>query len=70
MSVNTDAIAHLVGTSGESIETAVNNGLAPAGKTLRNHDWFKGSEICGHVGHETGVKEFQVMLKLGFRHDG
>jgi len=69
MSDETYAITHLVGTSTESIDDAVRNGVRKAGQTLRNLDWFEVAEIRGSLGHSNEVKQYQVTLKLGFRYD-
>lgn len=68
MSSETYAITHLVGTSSNSIDEAVRNGIHKAGETLRNLDWFEVSEIRGFLGHSNEVKQYQVTLKLGFRY--
>lgn len=56
----------LVGSSKNSIEEAIGNALAAAGKSLSNLDWF---EVIGTRGHiENGkVAHYQVELKVGFR---
>jgi hypothetical protein len=69
MEHGTYAISELVGTSGESIEDAIKNGLRTAGRTLRNLDWFEVQQIRGFLGHSSDVQEYQVTLKLGFRYD-
>ena len=69
MPEHTFAITHLVGTSNDSIEQAIRNGLKTAGQTLRNLDWFEVAEIRGSLGHTDDVQEFQVTLKLGFRYE-
>jgi flavin-binding protein dodecin len=59
-------ITEIVGTSGESVQQAVRNGIARAARTLRELDWFEVSEIRGTVANgEVGV--FQVTMKVGFR---
>jgi dodecin len=70
MEHGTYAVSELVGTSGESIDDAIRNGLRTAGQTLRNLDWFEVQQIRGYLGHSSEVKEYQVTLKLGFRYDG
>jgi flavin-binding protein dodecin len=70
MEHGTYAVSELVGTSGDSIDDAIRNGLRTAGHTLRNLDWFEVQQIRGYLGHSSEVKEFQVTLKLGFRYDG
>ncbi len=69
MSDHTFAVTHLVGTSSESIDQAIRNGLKKAGETLRNLDWFEVAEIRGALGHSDEVKEFQVTMRLGFRYE-
>ncbi|RIH82711.1 dodecin [Calidithermus roseus] len=56
----------LVGSSGESIEKAIETALSRANKTLRNLDWFEVKELRGLV--EGGkAKTYQVTLEVGFR---
>jgi len=69
MADETFAVTHLVGTSPDSIDQAIRNGLKKAGETLRNLDWFEVSEIRGYLGHTSEVQHYQVTLKLGFRYD-
>ncbi|MGQ9735273.1 MAG: dodecin [Thermaceae bacterium] len=56
----------LVGSSSEIVERAIQEALHRAAKTLRNLDWFEVKEIRGLIG-ENGVKEYQVVLQVGFR---
>lgn len=65
----TYAITHLVGTSTETIEKAIQNGIDKAGETLRNMNWFEVDEIRGHLGDSSDVQHYQVTLKIGFRYD-
>lgn len=65
----TYAITHLVGTSPETIEKAIQNGIDKAGETLRNINWFEVDEIRGYIGDGSDVQHYQVTLKLGFRLD-
>jgi flavin-binding protein dodecin len=69
MTEKTYAITHLVGTSPDSIDDAIRNGLRRAGETLRNLDWFEVTEIRGHLAHTAEVQQFQVTMKVGFRYD-
>lgn len=55
----------LTGTSPKSIEEAVNNALARAGKTVRNMRWMQVLETRGHVENST-VSHWQVTIKVGF----
>ena len=71
MSDQTYAITHVVGTSKTGTDDAIQNAIATVSKTLRNLDWFVGEEIRGYLGdgeEGTGVKHFQVTLKVGFRY--
>jgi dodecin len=62
----TYGITEIVGTSGESVQQAIRNGIARASQTVRNLDWFEVSTIRGHI--ENGeVAHFQVQMKVGFR---
>lgn len=69
MTESTYAITHLVGTSTTGVDDAIRNGIAKAGETLRNLDWFEVTEIRGHLGHSSEIKHFQVTMKVGFKYD-
>jgi len=62
-------VTEVVGTSTDSIQQAVRNGIARASQTLRNLDWFEVTEIRGHI-VDGGVGHFQVTMKLGFKLEG
>lgn len=66
MTDHTYRVTEIVGSSPESIDTAIRNGLARAGATLRHLDWF---EVLGVRGHlvDGEVGHFQVTMKVGFR---
>ncbi len=66
MSNRTYRITEIVGTSPDSIDQAVRNGVDRAGETLRHLDWFEVQQIRGQItdGH---VEHFQVTMKVGFR---
>lgn len=66
MADHTYSISEIVGTSSESIDTAVKNAIATASQTLRNLDWFEVKEIRGHLANGE-VADWQVTIKLGFR---
>jgi flavin-binding protein dodecin len=66
MSNHTYRITEIVGTSPDSIDQAVRNGLARAAATLRNIDWFEVTEVRGQV-MNGDVEHFQVGMKVGFR---
>jgi flavin-binding protein dodecin len=59
-------ITEVVGTSPESVQQAIRNGIARVSRTVRNVEWFEATEIRGQV--ENGdIKAFQVTLKVGFK---
>ncbi|HEX2248608.1 MAG TPA: dodecin [Arthrobacter sp.] len=62
-------VTEIVGTSPDSMEKAVANAVAEASKTLRNLDWFEVTETRGHL-KDGAVADWQVTIKLGFRHEG
>jgi flavin-binding protein dodecin len=59
-------LTEIVGTSTESIQQAIRNGVTKASQTLRHLDWFEVSQIRGTV-VEGSVGVFQVAMKVGFR---
>jgi len=62
-------VTELVGTSGESVDAAIRNGIDRAAQTLHGLDWFEVTQVRGHL--EGGqIAHFQVGLKVGFRLDG
>ena len=69
MSDATYKVTEVVGTSAESIQQAVRNGIARASQTVRNLDWFEVTEIRGHVVNGD-VGHFQVTMKIGFKMEG
>ena len=69
MSDHTYAVTHLVGTSEESVDAAIRNGIHKAGQTLRNLEWFEMTEIRGYLGGTAEIEHFQVTMKVGFRYD-
>jgi len=58
----------LVGTSKEGLEDAIKSAIKKASETLHNLDWFEVKEIRGRL-DEAEVKEFQVVLEVGFKLD-
>ena len=58
----------LVGSSKDSIEGAIHNAIAAAGKSVKNVEWFEVRETRGHV--ENGrVAHLQVAVQAGPRVD-
>ena len=66
MSDRTYRVTEIVGTSPESVETAVRNALRRAGQTLRHLDWFEVTQIRGQI-VDGEVEHVQVGMKVGFR---
>ena len=66
MADRTYRLTEIVGTSTESMEAAVRNGVSRASETLRHLDWFEVTEVRGQIdGGE--VRHWQVGMKIGFR---
>ena len=68
MTDNTYRVTEIVGSSSESVQQAIENGIARAAKTLRHLDWFETTEIRGHLA-DGRIQHFQVTMKVGFRID-
>lgn len=66
MADRTFRITEMVGTSPESIESAIRGAIARAGQTLRHVDWFEVTEIRGYI-RDGQLDHYQVGMKLGFR---
>lgn len=61
-------VTEIVGSSPDSVQQAIRNGITRASKTVRNVEWFEATEIRGHV-VDGEVGSFQVTMKVGFRLD-
>lgn len=68
MADNIYNITEIVGTSPDGTDAAVTNAVREASKTLRHLDWFEVQSIRGHL-NEENVVDWQVTIKIGFRHD-
>ncbi|ETK38075.1 dodecin [Microbispora sp. ATCC PTA-5024] len=66
MSDRTYRVTEIVGTSEESVDQAIRNGVRRAAQTLRHLDWFEVTEVRGHI-VDGEVAHFQVGMKVGFR---
>ena len=69
MADQTYGITEIVGTSPDSVQQAIRNGVSRASKTVRNLDWFEVSTIRGYIS-AGDVAHFQVQMKVGFRIEG
>jgi flavin-binding protein dodecin len=61
-------LTEIVGTSSESVDDAIRNGINRAGRTLRNLDWFQVVEVRGAIA-DSQISSYQVTMKVGFRLD-
>jgi len=66
MSNRTYRLTEIVGTSEESVDAAIRNGITRAAQTLRHLDWFEVTEIRGQI-VDGAVSHVQVGMKVGFR---
>ncbi len=55
----------LTGTSDKSLETAVENAINKASKTVDDMRWFEVIETRGSIEGDT-VAQWQVVIKVGF----
>jgi flavin-binding protein dodecin len=61
-------VIEIVGTSKRSFSEAIDNGIARAGKTLRNVRWFEVERISGRV-EDGKVAHYQATMSVGFTMD-
>jgi dodecin len=66
MSDHTYRIIEIVGSSPDSIDEAIRNGISRASETMRGLDWFEVQSVRGHLA-DGAIGHFQVTLKVGFR---
>ena len=66
MSDHVYRITEVVGSSPESVQQAISNGVARVARTVRNVEWFEVTELRGHV-TDGAIDAYQVGLKVGFR---
>ncbi|MEV7024790.1 dodecin [Kitasatospora sp. NPDC093558] len=66
MSEHVYRVTEIVGSSTESVDAAIRNGVERASRTLRNLDWFEVTQVRGHL-EDGQVKHYQVGMKIGFR---
>jgi flavin-binding protein dodecin len=59
-------VTEVVGTSPDSVQQAIRNGVGRVAQTVRNVEWFEATEIRGQVSNGE-IAHFQVSLKVGFR---
>ncbi len=66
MTAHTYKLTEIVGTSADTIDDAIRNGIAKAAASLRNLDWFEVTGVRGHI-VDGAVGHYQVTMKIGFR---
>jgi dodecin len=65
MTDHTYKIVELVGTSSESVTSAIQSAITKASATIRNIRWFEVIQVRGDVA-DGKVGHYQVTLKVGF----
>ena len=55
----------VTGSSGQSIQHAIENAIARAAKTVQNMRWFEVTDTRGTI-ENGGVSLWQVTIKIGF----
>ena len=66
MANRTYSVTEIVGTSDDSVDAAIRNGIGRVVQTTPHVDWFEVIEIRGNV-HQGEVAHFQVSMKVGSR---
>ncbi len=66
MSDHVYRVTEVVGSSPDSVQQAIRNGVSRVARTVRNVEWFEATDIRGHV-TDGEIDAFQVTLKVGFR---
>ena len=56
----------IIGTSGESVEGAIQIAVDRAKESLEKLSWFEVQEVRGHIDDDGKVSEYQVVLKIAF----
>ncbi len=69
MSDHVYRITEVVGSSSESVQAAIEAGIARVSRTVRNVEWFEATQIRGSVS-DGRIQAYQVILKVGFRLEG
>ena len=65
MSDHVYKILELTGSSAKDMESAVQNAVAKASKSIRSMQWFEVTETRGHIANGK-VAHWQVTVKIGF----
>jgi flavin-binding protein dodecin len=62
-------VIELVGTSENSVDEAIKNGIARANETLKHLRWFEVVQVRGHMDNGR-IAHYQVTMKVGFTLEG
>ena len=62
-------VTEVVGSSSDSVQQAIQNGIERVARTVRNVEWFETTTIRGRV-EDGQIAAYQVGLKVGFRLEG
>ena len=65
MSSHVYKILEIVGSSTESMQGAIENGVRRASKTVRDMRWFQVVETRGNI-EDGRIAHWQVTIKIGF----
>lgn len=66
MSERAYGLSEVVGTSSESIESAIRNAVSRSASEHRHVDWFEVQQVRGYV-RDNEVDHFQVTVRIGYR---
>ena len=58
-------IIEIVGSSHNSVQEAIDNGLKRAAETVRHIRWFEVTQVRGHL-QDGQVQHYQASMKIGF----
>lgn len=56
----------VIGISPHGIEGAIQQAVGKAGASVEGLSWFEVQEIRGHIGADSKISEYQVVLKIAF----
>ncbi len=60
----------VIGTSSESVESAIQTAVDRARDSLDQLSWFEVQEVRGHIDDDGKISEYQVIVKIAFEISG
>jgi flavin-binding protein dodecin len=60
----------VIGTSSESVESAIQTAVDRARDSLDQLSWFEVQEVRGHIDDDGKISEYQVVVKIAFEITG